>query len=347
MAKTAFLTTDALTRKIWLANNEQLFRDAMKESYFFPKFASDSKNSIVYVKNELTKEKGDNITFGIRMRLLGTGVTSGTALEGKEESLTTFNYNVSLEEFAHAVRDAGPLDRQRSPFDVDMESIDALRDWMSEKIDLELFNALQATGNEPTTVFYNNNGVPTKSTSFSTVKADLNATQDLIVPSVISAMKTWALTGGNRTQTPLRPIMVNGRPHYVLLCHPDVIYDLKQDSTYNQAYREAGIRGDENPIFSGAVGIWDGVVVHEHENVQIGTDAGAGSVPFAHNHFFGAQALCWAWGQRTELVAEEFDYEREHGFAISMISSSGKPKFNSKDYGVIGFLSARTQISDA
>jgi hypothetical protein len=50
---------------------------------------SEGTNSIVHVKNDLTKSKGDRITYGIRMRLSGAGVTSGQTLEGNEESLVT------------------------------------------------------------------------------------------------------------------------------------------------------------------------------------------------------------------------------------------------------------------
>ena len=61
----------------------------------------------------------------------------------------------------------------------------------------------------------------------------------------------------------------------------------------------------------------------------------------------GEQALAWAWGARPKVVAEEFDYQREHGFAVSMMSAVEKPVFNSLDYGSIGIYTSRTQIGDA
>lgn len=341
MAKTAFTTSDALTKKVW---EEQLFRDAKKDSYF-ASFMGKDASSLIQEKTNLEGELGDKITFGIRMRLSGDGVTSGQTLEGNEESLTTHDYTLYLEEYAHAVRDRGPLDRKRPMFNVDTEARAALKDWMVEKQDKLCFDALTAT---PTRVFYSTAGsTPLTTATAATAKAALT-TSSLIFPDLLSYAKAWALTGGNRTQTPLRPVKVKGKDYLVVLVHPDVMYDLQKNSTFSQAQREAEVRGAENPIFTGAKAIWNGLVIHEHESVPIGTDAGSSSnVPWAKCAILGAQSLCFAWGERPKLVAEEFDYGREHGFGISMIGAAGKPKFNSLDYGSVGLYLARTQISDA
>ncbi len=341
MAKTAYTTSDNLTKKLW---DEQLFRDQRKESYF-NRFMANNQNALVHTKEQLTKSKGDNITFGIRMRLAGAGVTSGYTLEGNEEKLTTYDFNVSLEEYAHAVRDKGPLDRTRPMYNIDDESRNALQDWGAEKIDQLCFDAIVAS---PTRVFYRTSGGNLTTATAATAKAALTTANGKIDPTMIQFAKTWAKTGGNRTQTPLRPIRVNGKNYFVLLVHPDVNYDLKTNSTWTQANREARERSTENPIFSGADAIWDGVVVHEHENIPIAADAGSGSdVPWAKCVMMGAQSLVWADGMRPKLVGEEFDYGREHGFAWCMMCGVAKPVFNSKDYGSVAVYVARTQISDA
>lgn len=335
MAKTAFATGNALTKKLW---EEKLFRDTMKESYF-ARFMGKDSNSVVMVKDELTKSKGDKITFGIRMRLSGSGVEDGETLEGNEESLTTHDYSVSLKQYRHAVRDNGELTRQRAVFSIDQESIDALKEWGAEKIDDLLFTAAITSC---TKIFYGGDATAT---------TDLEA-GDKITPPLISKVKTWAKTGGNRGQTPLRPVKVDGKTYFVLVLHPDCIYDLRQDSVWAQAARDALPAGVDHPIFSGASYLWDGVVIHDHENIDIYTTGGSGSdVCYATGFFLGAQALVWANGgengRRKVVVAEEFDYGNEHGYAWGMVSRAGKPVFNSKDYGVIGVTVARTQISDA
>jgi N4-gp56 family major capsid protein len=341
MGKTTFSSSDNLTVKLW---SERLFRDVRIESYF-DRFMGEGAKSLVQVNTDLTKSKGDNVTFGLRERLAGDGVTSGQALEGNEEALSFYDFDVSLEEYAHAVRDRGPLDRQRPQFDLDSEARDALKVWGSEKIDKLCFDALAET---PTRVFYSTDGSTPATTATAATASGALTSSSKLFPDLLSYAKAWAMTGGNRTQTPLRPVKIEGKDYLVVLIHPDVMYDLFTDSTFEQARREAEVRGSDNPLFTGAKAIWNGMIIHEHENVAIGTDAGSGSdVPWAKCSIMGQQALCWAWGKRGKLVAEEFDYQREHGFAWSMMSGVEKPKFNSLDYGSVGLYVARTQISDA
>lgn len=345
MSKTAFTTDNALTKKIW---EEKLFRDAMKESYF-KKFMGSGNDALVQEKTQLEKEQGDKITFGIRMRLAGNGVTSGQTLEGNEEKLQTADYSLSLEEYAHAVRDRGALDRQRAMFSIDTESKDALKDWQAEKIDALAFAAIAAS---PTKIFYrDSSGNSAQTTVLATAKAALSASNSKLTPNFLSYIKAWCKTGGNRSQPPLRPVKIGGKMYFVFLTHPDSMHDLKVDSTFQGAMREAQERGKENPLFENATAIWDGVIIHEHENVSIFTNGGGASVAGVQGVFMGAQSLCWAWGKRPEVVSESFDYGREHGYATKMIAAAGKPKFtvgsNTFDYGSVAVVLSRTQIADA
>jgi N4-gp56 family major capsid protein len=338
MAKTGFSTNDALTKKLW---EESLFRDTLKNAYF-SKFMRTSSESIVHVKEQLTKEKGDNITFGIRMRLAGAGVTSGQTLEGNEEKLVTYNHNITLEEYAHAVRDAGPLDRQKVMFSIDQESIDALKGWGGEKIDQLCFDAVTAS---PTRYFSIQGGSIVTGTS--DPSASITAATDVITPNLITFAKTWCKTGGNRTQTPLRPVNIEGKNYFVLLVHPDVIVDLRANTTWSNAAKDALERSPNHVLFSGADYLWDGVVIHSHENIPITTTWGAGAIAGAKCVMLGAQSLVWAWGKRPSIVSETFDYGREHGYAWSFMGRTNKPKFNSKDYGSVAVYIARTKVSDA
>lgn len=344
MAKTAFATNDALTKKLW---DEKLFREAVKEAYF-NKFMGSSSDDLIMEKTELTKSKGDNVTMGLRVRLQGQGVTSGTVLEGNEEKLVTYSNSVSLEQYRHAVRDDGAMSRQRAMFEIDTESMMALKDWGTEKIDQNIFDALITA--TPSSVFYQVSGTITRQTTYATAKSAITtAANSLLTPKLISFCRTYAKTGGARTGmiTPLRPVRVEGRSYYVLLVHPDALFDLKQDSTITQAFREAEVRGPSNPLFQGATLIWDNVVVHEHENVPVGTNAGGGAVPFSDGVFMGAQAGLYAWGKRPEVTTKKFDYDNENGYAWGMIAKAAKSVFNSKDFGSFQIIVSRTNVSGA
>jgi len=338
MAKTSVSTTDALRKEIW---EEELYRD-IREAPYFSKFMGKDSNAMVQEKTELEKTKGDKITFGIRYRLDGAGVTSGQTLEGREEKLQTSSFNVELERYRHAVRDDGDLSRRRPVWDMPMESRDSLKDWGSEKIDRLLFSAALAS--------------VTKEIFPSTYTATTSITAtDKLEPKLISKIRTGAATGWARKQVPFRPIKIGGKSYWVLLVSPDVRYDLQQDSTYNQAQREAEVRSKDNPIFTGALGVWDGVIVHEHDLMQELADVttyGAGAIPGSTCLFMGAQALTMAWGERPNVVERDFDYGEEMGYAIRMTTKAAKPKFtkpsqSAADYAVAAIRVARTQISDA
>ena len=260
------------------------------------------------------------------MRLSGAGVTSGQILEGNEERLVTHSNSVTLEQYRHAVRDDGALSRQRAMFSISDESRSAIKDWMSEKVDQLHFDALGIGAGatvDPSKIFYKTGASTFLATgTAATAKAALHATNSLLTLNFISFMKAWAKTGGNRSYIPLRPVKVDGKEYYVLLVHPDALFDLKVSSEWQQAQREAQERGKSNPLFSGAAGVWDGVVIHEHENCAVATDGGGSTVAWTRAAFIGAQALCWAWGQRPEVIQESFDYQNEEGYGISMIAAS-------------------------
>ncbi len=328
MAKTTVATGNALTKKLW---EEELFRDTLKEAYF-SRFMGSGSDSLVQVKTELLKSKGDQITFGLSTRLTGTGVISGQTLEGQEEKLTFYDFNVALERYRNAVRDAGALDRQRPIYDMDEEARTAIKGWGSEKIDQLCFDAITVS---PTKIFYGGNATST---------ADIDAT-DVITPSLISKIKAYAKTGGNRTYIPLRQIKIKGKLYYILLVHPEVIYDLSQDAAWAQAAREALPRGEDNPLFTGADYLWDGVLIHSNEKVPILSTWGAGTIHGAKCVFMGAQCLCWAWGERPSVVEEEFDYQEEHGFAWRVTCGTEKPVFNGLDYGSFGVYVSCTDVT--
>ncbi len=143
----------------------------------------------------------------------------------------------------------------------------------------------------------------------------------------------------------MKPIRVEGKDYYVLLLHPEVAYDLAQNSTWRNAQQYANIRGEDNPIFSGALGVYDGVIVHEHEGITTADNLGAGdAVKAARNLFLGAGAACHAKVDEMSWVEKTFDYGNKLGIAAGQIYGVGMSTFDSKDYAVIQYLTARTDL---
>jgi N4-gp56 family major capsid protein len=208
---------------------------------------------------------------------------------------------------------------------------------------------VEALTDSATQIFYKTSDtgpVVARTPTLATAKAALTVADSKVTPQFLSFMRTWLETGGNRAIIPPRPITVDGKNYFVYLCHPDVVYDWKIDSTVEQAHREALERGKTNPIFTGAEYVWDGIIIHTSEFMPKAADAGAGGdVAWSKSILMGAQALCWAWGERPSLVEDSEDYQEDHFTAWRMTAKAGKPQFNSQDYGSVNLYVARTNVS--
>lgn len=376
MARTTMTTADALRKQAW---EEMLFRDTVVNSYFLSKFAAQdmtnfvkgtgwkgdtlyegAPSGLIHVKADLGAKgrtrtrNGDKINFGIIPRIdpkTNRGVTSGQTLKGKEVALSWYSDSVELERYRQAVSGGNTMDWSRASFDMPQESRNALLTWGAETMDLLCFEALESTSTSPTFFYKTSDSGPTvaKTTTLSTAKTALTAADSKITPEYLDFLKTWCVTGGARTggQVPLRPLMVDGKPYYVFLTHPDATFDWRNDSTAMQAMREAEVRGASNPIFAGATYVWNGMIIHTHEFVTTGTDAGSGSnVPFCYGHILGQQALVVGFGEKPSIVEDTEDYEEDLFYAWRVTMKTKAPAFNSKRYGSISTLISRTQISD-
>lgn len=339
--KTTFSTSNALTKKLW---EETLFRDVQIESYFVSRFMSESDNNIVQVATELTKNQGDQVTFGVVSNFSGDGVVSGQILEGNEEGIISYDYSIVLEQYRHGTRTHGKLDVQRAMFSIPDVSRDKLKIWGAEKIDKLLVTALLAS---PTKILYRDGvaGAPSGTAVSATAKTALTAANSKLTPNFISVLRVWAKTGGAGATYRIRPVKMDGQEWYVLLVNPACMYDLRIDSTFQTAQKDAMERGKDNPLFRGATAVWDNVIIHETERIPLFTDGGGAAVTGAFGALMGAQTLVWAWGERPNTVQKEFDYDNEVGWAWQMIAKGGKPKFNSKDYGTVGVVFAATNVT--
>jgi N4-gp56 family major capsid protein len=311
----------------------QLFLEQKKAAYF-SKFFSASGDMPVFEKSDFTKAKGETMTFGLITRVTGSPITGNATVKGKEDKLTTYSFSMTLDRYRYAIMDDGALTRQRFVGDIPSEIKSALTVWGAEEIDKQCMAALVAS---PTNIQYGGDATG--------ITTDLD-TADKMTPQLISKVKAIALTQRGSGKSPLRPVMVDGKKYLVLLISPDVAVDLKYDTTFMAAQKDAAERGSNNPLFTGMLGIWDGVVIHEHENVPIFSNGGSSSnVKYSKCTLMGASALCWAWGERPSIVEEDEDYGEFKGYCWRMTSKVAKPVFNNNDYGSIQVIVADSRAT--
>lgn len=333
MAETTY-TADLLV-STW---GRELFREAGPMIYF-KKFMGKSANNIIQTKTELQGTEGDDVTFGLLMRMTASGVTGDSTLEGQEESLVTYSQNVTIDQVRNAVRSKGRLHNRSHLFNFRENARSNLAVWLAEYVDTDAFDTFSASPTralgEDAAGSYRYDG---------TYKSSL-ATGDVVTVKGFNILKKLAKEPYNVGELKIRPVNVEGRNHYVLILSGEALYDLKQDSTWTQGNREARERGRENPIFSGASYIYDGIIIHDHENITAFTDGGGDSVRGSLNLFLGAQAGLYALADAMLWDEKKFDYGSKHGVAAGQIYGFAKATFNSEDFATMVYCTSNTQIS--
>lgn len=330
MARTSLTTNNALTRKLW---ESKLYHEAPVEA-FFGKVSDSTGNNAVHVKKDLTAGSGDKLTFGIRLRAPMNPIVDGR-LKGNEQRLSTYDDSVLLHSYKIGYADDGALSRHRAAYDIYEEMLMALKENAVEVIEKLMFDAMFAAGH--TNIIYGGDA-----TSVGTLEAG-----DKLTPAMLAKLYTLGLTGSHRSFPPLRPLKIAGSSYFVLLAHPDVVFDLSQDSTMQQANREARERGASNPLFREAELVYRNIIVMSNERVPIFTNGGAGAIAYSNCMLLGAQALIQADGMPAKIVENRDDYDDLIGLGWHLIAGWKRPTFNSVVNGSIQVTVARTNVAVA
>lgn len=294
---------------------------------YWNKFMGRGLNNIIQVKDDLEGQPGDRITYSFVRKLAGAGVAGDGDLETSEEAIATYSDSVLIDQKRNAVRLKGRMSERRTAYNQRMIAKELLTTWLAETIDADIFAAIDLS---PSTSVYGGSATST---------ATLNV-GDYLTTALITKAKTKA----KKAAPKLWPVKIGSKEYYVLIMHPDQESDLKTfDAAWIQAQREAQTRGDDNPLFEGSVGIWDGVICHVHEDISTSTTYGAGTnLPGANAQFVARQAAAYAWGERPRWVEKEFDYGNKIGFAIGAIYGVKKAVFNTVDHASIRISTYRT-----
>jgi N4-gp56 family major capsid protein len=255
---------------------------------------------------------------------------------------------VIINELAHAVRvkNKNSIDAQRVPFNLRDEAKMGLKDWFANRFDTCMFNHLGGNTLVTDMRYAGNNAIvaPTRiyrgggAGDDATINADNTKTMNL---GIIDALVERA-----KTATPLiRPIRVGGEDKYLMFLHDYQVTDLRTNTSSGQwldiqKAALAGGVGTKSPIYTGALGEYNRVILHESFRVPMGiSNAGTQQTSTRRAVFCGAQAGAIAWGKEFsegnhyKWIEELFDYERELGVSTQTIWGLKKTIFNGLDFG--------------
>lgn len=307
-----------LVPKVWA---KKVWHEGVKDSYF-DKFTATDGSNVVHKNKDLENVKGDSVVFGLMMNLTGSGVEGNRQkLAGAEDTLNIYDFTVNTKLVRNAVS-RYEADDQRTQYDMLKEIKIALKQWLSDWLDDRLISRLS----------YNPSNGEVLYASAAGTQSSITA-NDKLTTTIISRAKRKALMHAPKVQ----PIKVDGMDKYIMLVHPWAARDLRDDPKWLAAQQNANLRGSKNPIFTGALGEYDGVILYEYERVQTG-NIGASSANVCQNLLLGKQAACFAVSRPAKHIEQTDDYGNIAGNGIAFYGAVEKTNFNGKDYGVINVM---------
>lgn len=363
MAETTFGVNNALSNKLWAA---KFLKEVEKKTYF-GRFMGEDEDSVIQVRTETSQKPGDKVTIGLVASLSGDGVTEGGILEGNEEDLTFYDDSIFINELYHAVRvrNKKSIDQQRIPENLRTIGRNRLSQWWATRMDTTMFLHLcgytgdaftrdRQTVDPDLDVYNGNNDIVGPSASRHIWAGGNSNDQSLTSPTddkfVLDLVDEAILIA--TTSTPLMsPIMVNGEPKWILFLHPSQVKSLRTDVStsritwfdVNKALLQGGQPASKNPIYTGALGEYNGVIFHQAYRITNGVSAATG-LKVANTKravLVGKQAGFIAYGRESNTSTkyhweeELFDYKRSLGIGIGAVWGIKKAIFDDVDYATI------------
>lgn len=318
-------TGDAVSRKVWA---KDAFIEGKTESYFYGQgLVGQGPNNIVMERPELEGNQGDTVhVFQIR-EISGAGVANDGMMEGAEVAPNVYDDAIVLTQIRQAIRTAGRESEMRSLLDMRKWMKELLARWYGAYIDQLIFTAVEGSA---TKTIYGGDATTT-----GTLEAGDYMTLSLISKCVTYAKKATPLVVG--------PTYKGKQVPGIIVISPDQAADLmERDASWNQSRMEAAIRGNDNPIFTGALGAHRNVPIHEHSRCATSTTWGSGAVNGAQASFMGCQAAAIAYSKKKIWEEKTFDYQNKTGFCIGAILGVTKLVMNSNDIGYIAVDTMRS-----
>lgn len=330
--------------------DDKFYREYIRSNRF-ARYQGTDGNSIIQLKEQLTKKPGDAITLSLIKALSGAGVTGNTLLEGAEEAVSNYAHQITIGAYRNGVA-MTEWEEQKSPI-VALDNVrPLLKDWAMELNRTKIIAALSAVipdsgVQEPyaTASVAERDEFVVSNTDrllfgalvanhvsgvFATALATLDSTADKFTKAKVSLMKRIA----KKADPIIRPVRVNDDEEwYVAFCGSECFRDLKEDlaSTHASAMQ----RGKDNPLFTDGDLVYDGVIIREvPEIAALATNVG-------EVFLCGAQAVGHVVGKRWSSATEQRDFGFVSAAAIAGFFGTEKLVFNGKQHGVVtGYMYA-------
>lgn len=300
MASTTPTHVDSSIPELW---SRKTLRKQLKKGFFARFAGAEGSGSVMIQITELMGGPGDLAHIQVTNPLAGAGVSGDTSvLEGNEENLTTSEIKTSPTLYRHGVRRFRRA-QHKSIIDLREESKNRLAEWGAAKMDTIRFNQfVSKLGTDVPDGVYTPNQYSIG--GYTAGLDDVLATEKLTVDAIRTVRYKLEDQGAIPVETPEGEV-------YFFIISPEMEFDLKQDTKYDAAVRDAQLRGSSNPLFTGALAKIDGMVLLPHFRVPTANNAGA--VRVAKSIAFGQEAFVECVDEQAHWAERDFDYGNELG----------------------------------
>jgi hypothetical protein len=326
----------------------------------------------IIVDNTLKGEVGDTVRYHFIPQVTGEWILGQNAtVLGNEESMDEYSMDLTIDQMAKAFRKKGKMTDKRIIWKFRERARLQLQNWWAQRSEDLLVWAMtglvsgQPTGTyaaliasmasaTATTDLVNGAGRCIKasganaSEELSAANSDNTAlytagtkamtAADKMSPRLIEDAVVMAKTSGTYKVAPVK-VGKNGEEFYKLLVHTRAARDLRFHPDWQARSLSCADRGiGDDPIATGALGVWNNVIVAESERiVRFGV---SGTLMLARNLLLGADACVLGWAQTLDYTEELIDHKRILSMAADEIRGQKKLQFNSIDTGVCQVVTA-------
>lgn len=336
------------------ANVEELWDARFFKEYVranrFKRYMGTTPNSVIQLREDLTKKAGDGITIPLVTKLSGAGVTGNSLLEGNEEALGNYGHKIEVATRRNAVA-VTDNDQQFTGIQLRDAAKEMLKLWCMEKLRTDIITAMHSiagtayasategakdtwlAGNADRVIFGDGSvgGYTDHSADLALVTASMKLTKEIVSKAKATAEVADPI---------IRPVTVGeDSENYVLFCGSGAFRDLKTD--LGTSLQNAQERGDNNPLWRDGDLMWDGVIIRKIQEIgTIGT-VGASSARIEPYFLCGAQAVGTAYAKRPKSTTDVRDYGFVKGVGIHEMLGVEKLVYNSVDHGILtGYVGA-------
>jgi N4-gp56 family major capsid protein len=336
--------------------------------------SANDTNNFVQLFDEPMKGPGDTVKYDLIPNIIGGGVLGDAPIAGQEQAWAALQDSFVINQQRQAELLKGRMSQQRVPYSMRDSAKVTLANWWKEIIDVGVLNQLAGNTAQTDVRFTGLQAAiaPTSThhifASTATSEAGLTSSHPF---SINLIPKMVAMAQGTLTM-PIKPVSIKGvEVAGVLFLHPLQVKALKTNFTtgewgdvYARAIQGGQITG--NPLFTGAIGMYEGVVMHQDAHVPYGNNAqnlvfdpiaaaniaaptslgaaATGTTSVARAVFCGAQAAAISFGGesgpngkplRVRWYEELLDAGNQLRVTAGMIWGCKKTQFNSADYATI------------